>query len=280
MSHCNIEVEANQVFQDLLAGEDITIPSINLDDPSFQLPGGINNPIFKTISPLTNDQLSTLEADGTGTFDYMMRAMMAHMMGSYKDGNLTKGEMIDVLKAGIVAALGNSVQFLLGRDQAHWQALRAQVEAVTANVQLATARMQLAVATMEANTQRANFARAKAGLATDSMNYCGAKFNVEQMLPQQLINAQEQGEAQRAQTSNTRSDGSTVAGLIGKQKDLYTQQITSYQRDIEIKAAKIWTDAWTVMKTMDDGLLPPNQFANTNIDSILLTVKTNNELGV
>ena len=88
-----------------------------------------------------------------------------------------------------------------------------------------------------------------------------------------------QSEAQRAQVSDTLSDGTPVAGLIGKQKDLYTQQINSYKRDAEVKAGKLWIDAWITMKTIDEGLLPPDQFTNTEINEVLATLKTNNVLG-
>ena len=66
---------------------------------------------------------------------------------------------------------------------------------------------------------------------------------------------------------------------MGKQVDLYSQQITSYQRDGEVKTAKLFTDAWITMKTMDEGLLPPTNFQNTSLDAILGDLKTLNGLG-
>jgi len=84
---------------------------------------------------------------------------------------------------------------------------------------------------------------------------------------------------QRAQTLDTRSDGVTdVEGVLGKQKDLYTQQITSYRRDAETKVAKLFTDAWITMKTIDEGLSPPTGFTNASLDEILGVLKVNNDL--
>ena len=68
------------------------------------------------------------------------------------------------------------------------------------------------------------------------------------------------------------------SSLEAKQKELQEQQITSYKRDAELKAAKIWVDAWVTMKTIDEGLEPPTEFANTNLDAILAVIKENNEL--
>lgn len=103
-------------------------------------------------------------------------------------------------------------------------------------------------------------------------------FTNTSIAPAQHILLKEQGEAARAQTINTRSDGTVVVGVLGKQKDLYTQQVTSYQRDAELKAARVFSDAWITQKTIDEDLLPPNGFTNANIDQVLTTIKTKNGL--
>lgn len=105
-----------------------------------------------------------------------------------------------------------------------------------------------------------------------------ALFNLQTMLPQQYELLVEQTEVQRAQTLDTRSNGITVVGTVGKQKDLYSQQIKSYQRDSELKAAKLFADAWTVQKTVDEGFVAPANFQNPSLDSVLGHIKTNNNL--
>ena len=105
-----------------------------------------------------------------------------------------------------------------------------------------------------------------------------ALYNLQTMLPQQYELLVEQTEVQRAQTLDTRSDGITVVGTVGKQKDLYSQQIKSYQRDSELKAAKLFADAWTVQKTVDEGFVAPANFQNPSLDSVLGHIKTNNNL--
>lgn len=105
-----------------------------------------------------------------------------------------------------------------------------------------------------------------------------ALYNLQTMLPQQYELLVEQTEVQRAQTLDTRSNGITVVGTVGKQKDLYSQQIKSYQRDSELKAAKLFADAWTVQKTVDEGFVAPANFQNPSLDSVLGHIKTNNNL--
>ncbi len=109
-------------------------------------------------------------------------------------------------------------------------------------------------------------------------NNSTALYNLQTMLPQQHELLVEQTEVQRAQTLDTRSDGITVVGAVGKQKDLYSQQIVSYQRDSELKAAKLFTDAWTVQKTVDEGFVAPANFQNPSLDLVLGRIKINNHL--
>ena len=106
----------------------------------------------------------------------------------------------------------------------------------------------------------------------------GEKYRVNNLLPTQNKLLLEQVEAQRAQTMDVRTDGLAVAGIMAAQRALYTQQTTSYLRDSEIKAAKLFTDAWITQKTIDEGLEAPNNFTNTQLDLVLNHIKLNNNL--
>lgn len=99
------------------------------------------------------------------------------------------------------------------------------------------------------------------------------------LLGQQIVLTREQGEAERSKTLNTRSDGATVVGSVGKQKDLYTQQIDSFIKDAQHKTAKLFSDAWVTQKTLDEGLTAPTQFTNNEINEVLAAVRLNNNLG-
>lgn len=116
-------------------------------------------------------------------------------------------------------------------------------------------------------------------LGQDSANDAAA-YNLEHILPAQATVLREQAEAQRAQTLDNRVDGQTVTGVLGKQKELYTQQVTSYKRDAELKVARVFSDAWITQKTIDEGLVPPNSFTNSEIEKVLVDVRTKADLGV
>lgn len=275
---CSAEVEANRLLEELTKGDDFTLPDIDMSGPEWDIPGGDGSPIFGAITKVTNESLTTREVGGSGTFDALMESAHNHLKAEFKANRITGGEYTKAYIAMMESCMSNAVQFLLGRDQAYWAAALAQIQAVTARVQLATSKAQFVLAKIQALSAKSEYALTKMKIATESETYCAALFNASQMLPQQLKLITEQTESQRAQTLDTRTDGAVVKGSVGKQKELYSQQITSYQRDAEVKASKLFTDAWITQKTIDEGLNPPNGFTNASIDTILTKLKSNNGL--
>jgi hypothetical protein len=216
----------------------------------------------------------------------MMQGLKAQLQSEYEKGRITGAEYTKAYSALTGAVLQNAVQYLLGRDAAYWQSVNAQIAAVTARVQLETIKYQAVRARIEAETAKVTLALTKAKIGTEDAQYGQLKFQNDNMLPAQLTLVQkqqglvsEQTEGQRAQTMDTRTDGTVVTGSVGSQKKLYAQQIISYQRDAEVKASKIFSDAWITMKTIDEGLVPPNGFTNASLDTVLTALKTNNQLG-
>ena len=105
-----------------------------------------------------------------------------------------------------------------------------------------------------------------------------AGYNLDNLMPAQLTLIKEQGEVQRAQTLDTRSDAAAVAGSVKSQKDLYAQQVISYQRSSQTNAAKVWVDSWVADSALQDSPTVPTGFTSTNIGSVLTTLKTINGL--
>lgn len=285
MSTYKLETEANGLFDALMDGVTFTIPDIDLSGSEYEIPSGLDSALYEPVKKLTIDDLNT-------AFNGMMGSMATLLRKEYESGRITGSEYTKAYVALVGGTLQNATQFLLGKDQAFWQAQAAQIAAITARVQLQTSKVQLAAVQLEAQTAAANYALTKAKLATESINYGTAQYNLNTLLPaqynkiqaditlsgRQVLLINEQMESARAQTLDTRTDGLAVAGSVGKQKALYSQQITSYQRDAEVKAAKLFTDAWITQKTIDEGLSAPSNFANDSVNTILGVLKANNGL--
>lgn len=103
-------------------------------------------------------------------------------------------------------------------------------------------------------------------------------YQKDNLLPSQKRLTDEQAEAKRAETLDVRSDGATVLGSIGKQKDLYNQQITSYQRDAEVKAAKMWMDNWISHQTIFESDDTPTSLGKASLNDVMSSIKTKNNL--
>ena len=276
---CGIETEANSLMAQLTSGVDFTIPVIDLTQPQYQLPNSVGSKLYEAITPITNSDLTTGVVGGSGTFDVLMQGIAALLQQEFDKNRITGAEYAKAFIALTEGAMQNATAFLLGKDKAYWDAANAQIGAITASVNLETAKLQAAMMGINANTAQANYALTKAKLSTESANYCIAKFQLDEMLPAQKALVVEQTEAAHAQTSNVRLDGITdVTGVLGKQRELYDQQITSYKRDSEIKVGRLYVDSWVTQKTIDEGVLPPDEFTNANINEVLIKLRDNNNL--
>lgn len=285
---CGADTTANALLASLLQGKSFNLPDVDLTQPQFQIP----NVGFEDIAKITNADLTTKEVNGNGTFDILMKSLSNHIKEEFQQNRITGQQYTETYIAAMGGALQTAASFLLGRDQAHWnavaaqyQALTAQLGVVTARVALETAKAQLAAMRFQALTAEAEYGLTKLKMATEDQQYCllleqtkQAKYTNDFILPAQKDLVLEQVEVQRAQTLDTRTNGATITGSVGKQKELYSQQITSYQRDAEVKAAKMFVDAWITQKTIDEGLLPPGAFKNESINVILRNIKKNNNI--
>jgi hypothetical protein len=158
------------------------------------------------------------------------------------------------------------------------QAYAAQVGALTAQTQYANGKLSL-VATLQAVNN------GEMQEALTEQNYLAATLQTSNTLPgggtpgghasrdleikdeqlvtigkqQALLDAQTN--VQRAQTYDTNTDTTPVAGVIGTQKSLYEQQIESYQQDAKSKGVKMVADLWTSAKALDDSVASPGPLA-------------------
>lgn len=282
------ETLANELHTSLLAGVSFPLPTVDLTGPDYAIPDLTSGELGQAIATLTTEALTTRTVGGSGTFDALMESVATHLLNEYEKNRISGAQYVEAYIALTQAAMSNATQFLINKDTAYWQGLAAKYAARTAAIGLTTAKVELATA--KANLQAmsyqalnagATYALTKLKLATEEVTYGAAEYTLNEILPLQKKVVQEQAEAGRAQTSDTRTDGTTpIAGVLGKQKDLYSQQITAYRRDSELKATKIFADAWITMKTIDEGLLPPDNFNNASLNAILADVKLNNDLGV
>lgn len=244
----------------LTKGLDFSIPDVDWDDDLFKIPQELIDALHQAPSKPKLEDITIRQYGGTGIFDAFMESFHNHLDVEFKLGRITGAEYATAWVSYTTVGITQAVQFAINRDKAYWDAILAQLNGINQLIGLNTAKVQLAIAQAQAHTNRVNYALTKLKLSTEDATFSNMVETVE---------------ATRAQTLDTRlSDNATVEGAIGKQKDLYDEQITSYKRNAELKVAQLWSDAWVAQKTIDEGLLAPAQYQNESVNTILTELRS------
>lgn len=253
----NVDTRAKELLTSITDGLDFSVPNVDFDDASLQIPESLAEALQNVPEQLTNDSLTEGCIEGEGTFDQIMKALKDHLTDEFEAGRITGAEYTKAYVAMMQTALQSAVQYLLGRDTAYYQALGAQAQALTLNIGAYTAKVQLAIAQAQALQNKAQYANTVLNLAaTDKqMEQMDKQMEVEdaqiRQTNAQVILIGEQSEQAHAQVSDTMRDGSTrVTGYTGNQNALLKQQVIAFKKDSVIKAAKIYADSFATQISM------------------------------
>ncbi len=247
----SIAIDANSLFSQLTNGLTIDLGTFTPLDLETTFEAG-TDPTLPDVAPITLEDLTTKVVGGDGVFDGLMSALTAHLDQQFERGRITGAEYAQVYLGSVTASMQFGVQFLLGRDRAVLENLQvletikltqAQRVRAQADVQLARAQIQQAqLATLElrlkAYTAYNQYASTKMDLVL------GYNAILEAEGKQKLVS--EQYESQRAQTLGTRSDGSTLGGVIGN-------EIRWTDTKIELSAEELDTARAQTKETLKNG---------------------------
>lgn len=435
-SDCNVDEYANGLYTSLTA-DSPTTPTVDFTDLKFTFVEDNSGGLYDSPDPITLAQLTEVDLVGDGVFDKLMATVDLHIAREFKGNRITGDQYAKVYTDVMTTVLGQSTSFLLQKDAAKWNAIKAQMEARVAAIQATEALILLEKTKAETSkmffdmqNSGAQYGLTKMQIANVDADYCmtqaqtnkevystqfllpaelalqqyqrmqvlpaqvavskvqsdrvlpaeaalkefvhreiqpverdlqlftleqtrvteqaAAEYSLTNLLPNTLaqeqfkldfllpaqnalINEQkesqraqtldtrsdaltpvsgmlgkqkdgiiidntskqyqldntlpiqldlvkEQRESERAKTTDTRSDGAAVIGSVGKQKDLYTQQIDSFVKDAKHKTAKMYLDGWITQKTLDEGLLAPSELQNATVDSVMSGIRTENGL--
>ena len=103
----------------------------------------------------------------------------------------------------------------------------------------------------------------------------GAAYPLAGLLLKQKNKMQEEIELLQAKkhteqaSTKDQVDGVTVAGTIGKQKDVYTVQAAGFTRKAEQDMAKIMTDSYNVRRSTNESETEPPSMTDKNINAVI-----------
>jgi hypothetical protein len=263
---------AKSLFASLTDGADFSLPSLDLTDASFTTPVEAGNDLYDSLSSLTLEDLTTGVVDGDGTFDGIMSSLNAHLKKEYETGRITGNDYAQAYVGVTTTALSTAVQYLLAKDQAHWQAHLAQKQSQAAEIAVIQARAalemqkaQLIQVRMNANTAAAEYALAKLRLTNENVAYDIQEaqlgkitYEVDYLMPAQLDQMAEQTSQITAQKDQVlfQTTNILVEQEIGLQRD---NAIKLYQHDNLLPAQKLDLDADTDIKVYNRDFILPAQ---------------------
>lgn len=206
---------ASSLFSALTAGT-VSVPAVNLTSAEFALPEAEGNPFYQNLSPITEAMLTTGKVGGTGMFDTLMSSIGSHLEREHKQGRITGKEYSEAWVNAMAAALSTATQFVLSKDQSHYQAQLAQLQVRMAETQTVTERLnaeitkaKLVQSQTEALTAAAALALTKLQLARENAQYDqtvaqteGVTYQNTNLLPAQLIQLQKQNDKAAYELAN------------------------------------------------------------------------------
>lgn len=176
---CGSDVAANSLFSNLVNVSEFDIPAVDLTSADYQIPDLTTDPLFADIIKLELDDLTTGQPRGEGMFDKLMESNKAHLHEEYSAGRLTAAAYSEAYVAMTSAVMSASLQYLLQKDQAYYQAALvqkqaqvAQIGVIQAKVQLEETKARLIEQQLSAKTRAAAYALTKVQIAAEDARRC------------------------------------------------------------------------------------------------------------
>lgn len=253
---------AEKLYYNLSKDLNIVIDD-NIDWSKYDIPQDLIDKLVNYKVSVSVPEVTTKDPDGSGAFDVFMSAIGKHLEKEFSEGRIVGADYASTYIAAVQMALQQAVDFTLKKDAVYLAGINAQMQAIASTISVLQAKVALAKLKAETGTLSAQFANTKLQLAV----------------------LQEQLESSRANTLDTRTDGTPVTGSSGKQKDVMSQQIIAFKQKANVDAASIAANAWTVTKGVDEATQTPESmnlnalnkiidqlYANSNLPTVLGSV--------
>lgn len=276
-----IDTNAKTLLESITQGLDFSVPNVDFNDAAFEIPEGLAEALKNVPDKLTIEMLTERKVDGAGCFDAIMKAMRVHLAEEYEAGRITGAEYTKAYIATMQVSLQQAVAYLLGKDQAFYQALDTQAKALASNIDAYAAKVRLAIAQAQAHLVKAQYAGEvlKLGTIDKQTDQIMAQTDLTdaqtETQKQQKLLLVEQTEQAHSQVSDTRLDGTTpVEGYVGNQNSLLKQQVQSFKNDHIVKGAKIFADSFATQLSMSTATVDGTGLDAAGINKAVSTLQS------
>ena len=189
--------------------------------------------------------VTTGSLDGTGSFDVLMQIMTLHLMREYTAGRITGDVYAKAYVEVLNATLAQATQFVVSQAQvaANDELIAAQIRQIDSQIDTSTRLADSNILTNEAQVRQIDG-------QIELLGY--------------------QGISEQAKYLDS-VDGLTIAGTIGKQKEIYAAQAKGFKDSALQSVAKTMIDTWSVRRTTDEATLtsPESKLYDGNIGNAI-----------
>lgn len=200
---------------------------------------------MSTITPINIADLTEGIINGSGTFDKVMQSINAQLLEQYSSGRIDSGQYAEVYLGSVQSAISQSIQFLLGKDQAYLQAqlIEAQIAKTNVEAELVTVQKELAILGKDKVTAEI------AQINQETEYNKSLQLNIEAELPK--INA----EAALARAN---------ADVAAKQVIVMDSTIAKSQKEVELLTAELSRQTLVKNKLTAENLVLDRQATKLN----------------
>lgn len=215
---------------------------------------------------VTVDQITN---GSTGTLDVLMKTIGSHLDTQFQSKRISGETYSEVYLGALTAVIGQSIQFALSVEQNNAQtalieAQKLNVEAERLQIQAQTALVNKQIEQLTLEIEKGQLEKLLIQKQTDKVakEILVADKQI-QVLQDQIEKSVVEKALMQAKIATEKAqildvvDGLPVAGIVGKQKELYTGQVAGFARDAEQKLLKIMSDIWAVQKSTDPDAIDP-----------------------
>ena len=210
---------------------------------------------------ITIDDLTKNELEGTGVFDELMRTVKAHLEAELTKGSITDVNYSSVYLGALQSTMDQSVRFLLERDKigiqndiALVQKANIEKEGVLLDIQTQIKEYELYNAKYQECLLHEQLAKVASENASVQQSTANAKTQAN-LITKQIAKTDMEIKlyAQKTRTEEAqirdKVDDVSVAGVIGRQKEMFRNQSNGYLRLAEQQNARLMLDAFAVLQT-------------------------------
>lgn len=248
-------------------------------------------PSSTTTYDISVKDLSDGNVAGCGVFDKLMVSMKGHLQQEFSQNRIRGPEYAEVYLGSLTNVLNTSMQFLLQKSRIGLEAQLLAQQIILAELEVTKAGIAIELLGIEKEKSAAEVLQVEAQtklLDQQALNsviegevleaqVCKLKAEYDLTVKKGLQTTAEIaliGQKTLTEKAQVQAIGVDPDSVVGRQKALYKAQTDGFQRDAELKAAKLLVDTWSARRMSDEGTVADNvnKLSDANIGRMVQKV--------